>query len=308
MKIKTDNADVAIVVGRFQVAELHEAHKELIDSVKSLHQRVIIVLGLSNVIGTQSNPLGFEPRRQMIQEEYPDIDIVYLKDYKSDKVWSKKLDEIVHDLIGPNQTAVLYGSRDSFIKYYSGKLPTLELVATKVVSGSEIRERLAKKATSSYDWRAGAIWQAFNQFRKVYPTVDAAIQRDGKILFVKKPNEDNWRFPGGFADINSFSYEDDAIREAKEETGLTCTNPVYIGSFKIDDWRYKDGIDCIKSILFLMDAPNISESAEVADDLKGGKCAWFNLNDLEEMNIEKEHVILFRTLKEYKNKQKGECN
>ena len=299
MKIKNEIYDCGIIIGRFQVAELHEAHKELINSVKSFHQRVIIVLGLANVIGTQSNPLGFEARRQMIQEDYPDIDIVYLKDYKSDKLWSKKLDEIVHDLIGPTQTAVLYGSRDSFIKYYFGKLPTLELVATKVVSGSEIRERLAKKATSSYDWRAGAIWQAFNQYRKVYPTVDAAIQRDGKILFVKKPNEDNWRFPGGFADVNSLSYEDDVIREAKEETGLTCTNPVYIGSFKIDDWRYRDGIDCIRSILFLLNAADNNETTEVADDLKGGNCKWFNINELDELNIEKEHVILFRALKKY---------
>lgn len=294
MKSKTGNYDVGVVVGRFQVAELHEAHKELIDSVRAQHPRTVIILGLSSVIGTRNNPLGFEPRRQMIQESYPDVDVMYVKDTKSDKTWSHKIDEIVRDLAGPNSTAVLYGSRDSFIKCYSGRFPTLELVATKMVSGTDIREALAKKAKPSYDWRAGAIHQAYQQYPKVYPTVDMAIFRDDKVLFVKKPNEQKWRFPGGFAEPPSNSFEEDALREALEETKLHCANPQYVGSFKIEDWRYRGEVDSIKTLFFTMEANDLNELPEASDDVN--KCQWFDPMQLSHHDVEDEHVILLLAL------------
>jgi bifunctional NMN adenylyltransferase/nudix hydrolase len=303
MKPKSETCDCGVIIGRFQVAELHEAHKELIESVRAMHPRTVIVLGMSQVSGTRNNPLGFEPRRQMIQEKHPDVDVVYLKDTKSDNTWSKRLDELVRDLIGPNGTAVLYGSRDSFIKYYAGKFPTQELVATNIVSGTEIRAQLAKKAKPSYDWRAGAIWQAYNQYRKVYPTVDMAIRRDGKYLFVKKPNEQGWRFPGGFAE-DSESYEADAIREALEETQLFCDNPTYIGSFRIDDWRYRGETDCIKTLFFRLDVADKNQIAKASDDVS--ECAWFGLDELTNGNrdIEREHQPLFAALVEHEKKGK----
>ena len=301
MKPKSDKFDVGIIVGRFQVAELHEAHRELIDSVRAMHSRTVIVLGLSPVSGTRNNPLGFQPRRQMIQEHYPDIDVVYIRDMKSDAKWSRELDVIVRDVIGPNSSAMLYGSRDSFIRCYNGKFPTTELIATKVVSGSDIRAELSRKAKPSYDWRAGAIWQAFNQYRKVYPTVDMAIRRDGKFLFVKKPDEAKWRFPGGFA-ADSNSYEQDATREAKEETGLHCENPVYIGSFRINDWRYAGEVDCIKTLFFMLDSLVPNETAKADDDVD--KCEWFFLHDLKTDDIEPEHRLLFSALIDHLNRKK----
>ena len=295
MKPKTGSYDVGVIVGRFQVAELHEAHVELIESVRNLHPRVVIILGMGAVVGTRNNPLNFEARRQMIQEKYPDIDVVYIKDTKSDETWSRRLDEIVQDLLGPQQTAVLYGSRDSFIKYYTGKFPTLELVATKVVSGTELREAISKKAKPSYDWRAGAIWQTYNQYRKVYPTVDIAIHRNGKYLFVKKPGENLWRFPGGFAEPVSPTFEADALREAAQETHLECTDPEYIGSFKIDDWRYRGEADCIKTLLFHVQSPSGQEKADDDVDRSG----WFFLNQLKPDDVEPEHRVLFAALMKF---------
>ena len=47
--------DVGIIVARFQVHELHDAHRDLINSVLDRHDRVIIFLGLSEVRNTKRN-------------------------------------------------------------------------------------------------------------------------------------------------------------------------------------------------------------------------------------------------------------
>ena len=86
-------ADVGVIIGRFQVPELHSAHIELIESVRSYHQKVIIFLGVSPLLVTANNPLDFESRKQMILEKYPDVNVLYIKDIVNDSVWSKRLDE-----------------------------------------------------------------------------------------------------------------------------------------------------------------------------------------------------------------------
>jgi bifunctional NMN adenylyltransferase/nudix hydrolase len=250
---------------------------------------------MSVVQGTRNNPLDFAARKQMIQEVYPDIDVVYLKDNKSDEIWSEKLDEIIRDLIGPNLSAVLYGSRGSFITSYTGRFTTLELESTRFISGSEIRDRISKKAKPSYDWRAGAIWQAYNQYRKVWATVDAAIWKRSKdeILLAKKPGENGYRFVGGFSDSNSNSYEEDVIREVKEETGLIVNNPRYIGSFKIDDWRYRSEVDCIKTLFFIVEFDE-NQSAVANDDISEAR--WFKFNAIKPGDLEPEHRVLLEAL------------
>ncbi len=56
--------------------------------------------------------------------------------------------------------------------------------------------------------------------RNPYPTVDIIIEVDGKIVLVKRKNPPyGWALPGGFVEYGE-SYEEAAIREAKEETGL----------------------------------------------------------------------------------------
>lgn len=54
-------------------------------------------------------------------------------------------------------------------------------------------------------------------------TVDAVILEEGHIVLVKRKNppyKDMWALPGGFVEYGE-TVEEAAIREAKEETGLT---------------------------------------------------------------------------------------
>ena len=158
--------DAAVIVGRFQVHELHDAHIDLIQSVCNMHEKVIIFLGLSPARVTRNNPLDFEMRKQMLLEKFPNVIVLYIKDVKEDESWSKQLDEQIKDVVGLG-TATLYGSRDSFINHYTGKYQTEELESDVYISGTEIRNSISKKVKNTPEFRAGVIWAAYNQYPKV---------------------------------------------------------------------------------------------------------------------------------------------
>lgn len=296
MKEKVDKTDVGVVIARFQAHELHEAHKDLIQSVLNRHERVILFLGLSPLRNTIKNPLDFKCRKAMVEEVFPQLEIHYVDDNRDDAVWSKNLDKQIQKWLNPAQTVTLYGSRDSFIKHYSGKYPTCELEAEVFVSATEIRKKIINNYPPTKDFRAGLIAATGMRFPISYQTVDVAIINNDKneILLVKKPNENKYRFCGGFSDPNSESLEQDARREVKEETGVEIGEPKYIGSTLISDWRYNRGCeqDRIKTALFVADY--VYGNPQGADDVEAAK--WFKLNTLKKSDIMEEHGVLLDML------------
>ena len=143
-----DVAEVGVLVGRFQVDELHDGHKMLINRVSNTHEKVILFLGLSPARVTRNNPLDFESRKQMILSVYPNVNVLYIKDVPSDDVWSKNLDQQIRDLVGPMATVVLYGGRESFIDHYTGKYPTEEI---DVYAGQETEDSKARQPEQRED-------------------------------------------------------------------------------------------------------------------------------------------------------------
>lgn len=276
MRIKEDSYDVGVIVGRFQVPDLHKAHKALIQHVCSAHHKVIIFLGLSPLMVTQENPLDFEARKQMILEVFPDVIVLYAKDLGSDEVWSKRLDEQIQDVVTPSQTVLLYGGRDSFIEHYTTKkYPTRELEQDVWVSGAEIRKAISRRSVkASPDFRAGVVWASLSRFPTAYPCVDVAIFNEDytKLLLGRKPEQKKFQLIGGFADPTSPSYEADARREAQEEAGIEITDPVYVASQLVDDWRYEKEVDKIKSLLFI--AKMMYGSPRPDDDI--AEVRWFD--------------------------------
>ncbi len=58
-------------------------------------------------------------------------------------------------------------------------------------------------------------------FKNPTPTVDIIIEITGGIVLIERKHApQGWALPGGFVDYGE-SYEAAAVREAKEETGLT---------------------------------------------------------------------------------------
>lgn len=296
MKTQAETAEVGVLVGRFQNSYLHEAHKELIQRTLNSHPRVIIFLGLSPCRCTYNNPLDFAARKAMIEKEFPDVEVHYIEDVSSDEVWSNNLDKQISRIIGPTQKVILYGSKDSFIPHYSGKYSVVDLVPTTYISAKELRKSTGIKAKTSQEFREGVIWCVENQYPSVHPTVDIAIFNETleELLLARKPNETNWRFVGGFADVNSPSYEYDAKREVQEETGIEVGDMVYVGSTTVNDWRYKYERNKIKTILFA--TKYLFGSPKADDDI--AEVRWFKLVNLDENDFVQTHVPLYKMLKE----------
>lgn len=287
---------IGALVGRFQVHELHEAHHYVIDQVLDNHKKIILFLGAAKVVGTKKNPLDFEARKKMIQEKYPDIVIIALPDFDDDRKWSREIDKRIREIYATGDV-LLYGGRDSFIPYYKnngGTFDTKELEQHTFVSGTEVRKMASNEVKNSPDFRAGMIYQSYNQFPKTHPYINIAIIDNDKILLAKKTNDDNWRFLGGFVKPSDDSYEAAAYRKIKEDVGINLnTNELtYIGSAKIPDWRYQSEADKIITVLYKTN--KCWGMIEPSDDISIAK--WFNISDLESINIVKEHKIIMEML------------
>lgn len=153
----------AVIIGRFQVPDLHEGHRKLIDTVLERHPNgaILFLLGIPSAEAQDMdnrNPLPFAIRRGMICQAYHnETRFVYipLQDIPgNDAVWSTTIDGLLkHAFV---QSATLYGGRDSFVRHYKGKHPVCELPINSPISGTEIRRNLY--CTNNADFRRGIIW------------------------------------------------------------------------------------------------------------------------------------------------------
>lgn len=280
----TSEGDVGVIVGRFQAPELHPGHCDLIDTVSERHRKVLILVGSTpDVACTRRNSLDYYTRMVMIRERYPLVAISPLYDMPSDDAWSRSVDSKIVENFG-SASAVLYGSRDAFIPHYNGRFPTVELEASKNLSGSAIRKVVSDEVRASADFRRGVIYAAYNRHPTAYPTVDIAVidRKNEMVLLGRKAVEesDKWRFPGGFVDpVKDASKEDTVRRECAEEVGQIGVDPDsvrYVGSTRVDDWRYRREVDKIMTSLYTIDYTFGSPTA--GDDL--AQCRWFKFDEL----------------------------
>lgn len=287
-----------VIIARFQSPYLHDGHLNLMEQVKTKHNKLIIVLGVGPITGSRRSPYDYYTREKMIKTAYQDVVVLPLSDHPSDRVWSLNLDQLLSSAF-PNEQFMLYGSRDSFIPYYSGRYLTVDLPEHGDHSGTELREKYADKVFDSRDFRAGILYAYYNQYKKVYPTVDIAVFREEKseILLGKKSINNKWRLVGGFTDPEDDCYETAAQRELTEECGpIEVGELTYETSARINDWRYRNEVDKIVTTLFSCDYHYGEPQAQ--DDIMD--LAWFKLTDLPAMiergEISEEHYTLLQHL------------
>lgn len=297
-----NKTSIGVIVARFQVAELTEGHKDFLQFVLDKgHNQNVIFLGVAPTKATRNNPLDYDSRRRMIEEAYPgEFTVLFQEDRYSDQEWSKELDESVA-VIANGRDVVMYGSRDSFGKHYFGKYEFCEVPQHVYCSGTDQRFLTGKTVQSSSDWRKGCIYATQNRYPTVYPTVDCAIFDDAKLEYIymaRKKNEKLLRFVGGFADPKDSSFESAAKREAAEETGMETEILGYLGSVKIDDFRYRGEVDKVITSFFAM--KKIFGKPEAKDDIC--ELRKVAVKDLRDSDIILEHRVLFSMLKEWLNR------
>ena len=296
--MRPPTGEIGVIVGRFQNAHIHAGYKELFTFVQERHPRIFVFVGNTPVRGSKKDPLPFQARRAMIETEYPLFEVFKMDDVFDVDKWSKILDRQIDLMAGPGQKVTLYGSRDCF--KYTGKHQVEDVPCKTKISSTELRRAIGTRWQNDRKWREGVIWLSQNQFDKVHTTVDVAVVdfKKNKVLLGRKPTESKWRFPGGFADKCSPSFEMDALRELKEETQLNGTNLEYIGSTLIDDPRYRSQDDKIKTLFYAVTA--WTGTAKADDDL--ADVQWFDLDTVTENDIVPTHHVLLTMLMNWKDK------
>ena len=283
-----DKKKLGVIVGRFQVAYLTEAHKKLIKRVQKINDKVLIFVGVSTLKVTKTNPLSYETVKGAILDychfSKIKVNVHHIQDCYSDKVWSDKLDNYIKTF-QENKKVTLYGGRDSFIPYYTGIYKTVVLNINKSDSGTQQREEIKTRKIINSMERKGVIWATQNQYINTTPCVDIAILKEDTtlgffrglhILLGQKINEPLVRFPGGHVGVNE-TFEQAAIKETKEETNINIEKMDYLGSAVISDWRHKKGDTSITTAFFKTYVRK--ETMGIAgDDLK--HVYWFEYKDI----------------------------
>jgi bifunctional NMN adenylyltransferase/nudix hydrolase len=293
---------VGVIVARFQVAALHQGHRNLIEYALSQCERVLIVLGIPGSLPTNRNPLEFSMREAMVREAYPAVEIVGLNDQLSDEYWSKTLDLMIEERCH-GCDVILYGSRDSFFSAYSGHLKIEEFASLCGENGTSAREQIAGRRDVTPDFRAGIIYREETRMPHIYVTVDVAvINEQGEVLLAGKEREQGKLcFIGGFVDVSDASLVAAASRELYEEAGGIEVGGesgfVYVGSTLIDDWRYNGSKDCVMTNFFV--TTYLFGAPQPSDDIDS--LQWVPIEKIGEVLTEY-HLPLAKMLKAHMTK------
>lgn len=126
-------------------------------------------------------------------------------------------------------------------------------------------------------------------------------EEEPKVLLIQRGNEPYkgcWAFPGGFMNMEETA-EECAVRELKEETGLTVTRIQQIGAYsKVD--RDPRGRTVSIAYLAIVDAPTAVAGMDDA-----AKATWFPLSSLPDLafdhkDIMADAIALFNNVRKYK--------
>lgn len=265
---------IGVIIGRFQVPDLTNAHKALIQAVKADSDGVIMFIGQNDIKSSRRYPLSYGSVAKMINDFDSSIVTDVLYDHDSDEHWSEVVDRKILERATPDDEVTLYGGRDSFIPHYKGQFETKEILHLGVesLSGTQTREGVGEPMTE--EERRGAIWASQYRWPIAYQVVDAVVlNKDGEVLLCRKEGCKTWGVIGGYVDPEDESLEDAVRREVKEETGLSV-NPEYQFSLPIESRRYYKEPDSMMSHVFLCTLADNCFEPKAADDIVEAK--WFN--------------------------------
>ncbi len=117
-------------------------------------------------------------------------------------------------------------------------------------------------------------------------TVDGAIFKDGKMLFIKRKNEPfkgKWALPGGFVEYGE-KVENAIVREINEETGLKTKIRDIVGVYSDPNRDPRGHVITIVYLLEIQDGE--LKSGDDAIDAK-----FFDLKDLPELSFDHDIIV-----------------
>jgi ADP-ribose pyrophosphatase YjhB (NUDIX family) len=251
--------ELGVIIARFQTDELTPAHQYLLEQVATRVSRVLLLLGCAPVIGLKKNPLEYRLREQMVYnwwlQKFPEkeLSIQALPDMPSDIEWATTVDRLI-GILNLNGPATIFCGPDGAGPAYklAGGVWPIEILDSMGGHASRRRESITPHYTS--DFRAGVIYAVERRHVNPFPVVDVIIRDGDNVLLGHKRtdrSEDGheWRLIGGFVDDDP-TLEAAVRREVLEETGLEVSEPMYVGSGRVDDWRFRSGPEGILTAVF----------------------------------------------------------
>jgi 8-oxo-dGTP diphosphatase len=98
------------------------------------------------------------------------------------------------------------------------------------------------------------------------------IVRDGHVLLVHRPRRGDWSFPKGKLEAGE-TWEDAALREVEEETGLRCELGEEVGR---THYEVEDGHKEVR--YYLLTAPGEARAQNEVDEVR-----WVRLDEAREL-------------------------
>lgn len=286
MTQNTSSVLYAVVVGTFQQIEIGAFEKAFINQLQNQYPEVVLVIASAPIPSSKNHPLDVETRKLMLEKEFPKTKITTFKKQILAQATSQALENAIAQAVGESVNCQLFVFKESnnLTQYelsYPFEWVELPEYASRIISDAD-RSQVA--------YRAGVFQTVRAQYPKVFPTVDVAIVSGDKVLLGRKPQQALFRFIGGFIDPEDDCFEDAAIREAEEETGLKLSQARYIGTAKIDDWRYREEVDKIITSFFVAEYEGGTPTAQ--DDIE--ELRWFDIASLTEQDFVEEHRVIFK--------------
>jgi len=113
----------------------------------------------------------------------------------------------------------------------------------------------------------------------------AVIFRDGKILFQRRTDNGKWGLIGGLVEMNE-TYEEAALREIREETGLAVKLDSFLGIFHNHDMVWSNG-DAAHVISAMFTASIVSGEPRI--DEESYELRFFGKEEMPELFAE-DHI------------------
>lgn len=154
---------LGVIIGRFQVPELHDGHKWLFLNCLNDCDRVLVIIGIKNAVDAR-NPLSFWLIKQMILSSFDSqlsdkLIVICQCDVPDDAQWSDEIDQKISRYLKYREEATLYFSRDPFINTYKGMFYlTMKITELPGISGTDIRDKAAQAIINNADFRRGIIY------------------------------------------------------------------------------------------------------------------------------------------------------
>lgn len=303
---------VGIIVGRFESRRLTPGHVHLINTALLQNDEVVLFVGEGSVVNGMKYPIPYIWRQSMILSDNRvltagrRLTIRPIKDRGDNEAWCKALQEEVSNIVDVSNSILrCYGSRDStFLSAFAEagvEVEQVQILPLQQFSASEEREQISKQFPSGRESddqvREGMIMAAYSRYAEVKSTVDIIIldRDENRTLGVwlgRKKEQKLFRLIGGYTDPDSNCDEEDAIREAEEETNLIVDDLEYVGNTKVDDYRYRGERDKIRTRLFVgkVVGSTNNEGPRAKDDIEEIK--FVTMDEFWKEELVPEHMVL----------------